>query len=273
MASKRDRVPPLLRAFGLLEHIARANGPVGLQELAADAGLPKPTVYRMISTLEDAGLATREPDGRRIAAGPRLVRFALDVQLSETVRAPRHAILKRLAETLGETVNLTMLDGSEVVYLDRVETAAPLRFYLQPGSRVPVHCSASGKILLGQFSAAERARMLRHAPLSEYTQKTITDFDRLQAEIDHAREDGYAIDDEEFLPGLVCIAVLVPAADGARSNLCVAAQAPVMRLTAAKAPQLLPALRRAADALSRIESDAADASGPAANRQQQLSAA
>lgn len=74
MASKRDRVPPLLRAFGLLERVARANGPVGLQELASDADLPKPTVYRMLATLEEAGLVTREPDGRRIAAGPKIGR-------------------------------------------------------------------------------------------------------------------------------------------------------------------------------------------------------
>ena len=75
MAAKHDRVPPLLRAFGLLEHVASADGPVALQELAADAGLPKPTVYRMLAMLESAGLVTREPDGRRIAAGPRLMRL------------------------------------------------------------------------------------------------------------------------------------------------------------------------------------------------------
>lgn len=264
---------PTLRLFALLEVIAVRQQPFSLQDLVTQTGWPKPTVHRMLQQLESAGLLQREGGGRHYASGVRLRRLAENILLHGTRYGARHAVLRHLVDEVGESCNLTALAGSEVVYLDRVETAAPLRFYLQPGSRVPVHCSASGKILLGQFNAAERARMLRHAPLSEYTQRTITDFDRLQAEIDRAREDGYAIDDEEFLPGLVCIAVLVPAADGARSNLCVAAQAPVMRLTAAKAPQLLPALRRAADALSRIESDAADASGPAANRQQQLSAA
>ena len=104
MATKLDRVPPLLRAFALLERIVAADGPVALQDLADEAALPKPTVYRMLAMLDAAGLATREPDGRRIAAGPRLVRFALDVQLLAAVRAPRHAILKRLADELGETV-------------------------------------------------------------------------------------------------------------------------------------------------------------------------
>ncbi len=77
MASKRDRTPPLMRAFALLEHVVRADGPVALQALTVDAGLPKPTVYRMLAMLESAGLVAREPDGRRVTPGPRLMRFAL----------------------------------------------------------------------------------------------------------------------------------------------------------------------------------------------------
>lgn len=244
---------PTLRLFALLEVIALWQQPFALQDLVAQTGWPKPTVHRMLQQLEAAGLLQREGDGRRYASGVRLRRLAENLLLHGTRYGARHAVLRHLVDEVGESCNLTALAGSEVIYLDRVETAAPLRFYLQPGSRVPVHCSASGKILLSQFSPAERARMLRNAPLQAYTPKTITEFDRLEAEIERAKRDGYAIDDEEFLPGLVCVAVLVPAAGGARSNLCVAAQAPVMRLTPRQAPQLLPPLRRAAESLSRIE--------------------
>ena len=249
MASKRDRVPPLLRAFGLLEHVARAEGALALQELAADAELPKPTVYRMLAMLETAGLVAREPDGRRIAAGPRLVRFALDVQLSAAVRAPRHAILRRLADELGETVNLTMLDGSEVVYLDRVETEWPLRMTLQPGSRVPLHCTASGKLLLALLPAARRRRIVSELPLPRYTDQTITDAKALDAELAAIRRQGRATDNEEYLAGLVCVAVPVTAADG-RAVACVAVHAPVARMALDRALAHVPALRRAADALA-----------------------
>lgn len=248
MATKRDRVPPLLRAFGLLERVAGADGPVALQELAADAGLPKPTVYRMLAMLESAGLVTREPDGRRIAAGPRLMRFALDVQLSAAVRAPRHAILKRLAGELGETVNLTMLDGSEVVYLDRVETEWPLRMTLQPGSHVPLHCTASGKLLLALLPAARRRRIVAELPLPRYTEQTITDAGTLDAELASIRREGRATDNEEYLAGLVCVAVPVSARDG-RTVACVAVHAPVARMTLDRALEHVPALQRAADAL------------------------
>ena len=248
MTAKRDRVPPLLRAFALLEHVAAADGPVALQDLTVEAGLPKPTVYRMLATLEAAGLVTREPDGRRITAGPRLMRFALDVQLSAAVRAPRHAILKRLADELGETVNLTMLDGSEVVYLDRVETAWPLRMTLTPGSHVPLHCTASGKLLLALLPAARRRRLVSELPLTRFTAQTITDARKLEAELSAIRRTGRATDNEEYLAGLVCVAVPVAAADG-RTVACVAVHAPVARMRLDRALAHVPALQRAADAL------------------------
>ncbi|HVR51256.1 MAG TPA: IclR family transcriptional regulator C-terminal domain-containing protein, partial [Pseudorhodoferax sp.] len=118
--------------------------------------------------------------------------------------------------------------------------------------RVPAHCSASGKLLLAQMSPAQRQRLLGHAPLAAYTPKTVTALPALEQMLKAVRRDGHALDDEEFLPGLLCVAVLVPS-DTGRSNLCVAVQAPVMRLPREKAESVLPALQRAALALADIE--------------------
>jgi DNA-binding IclR family transcriptional regulator len=104
------------------------------------------------------------------------------------------------------------------------------------------------------MSPAQRKRLLAHAPLERYTANTLTELDSLEAEFQRVRRDGYALDNEEFLPGLLCVAVLVPAAIG-RSNLCVAVQGPVIRLTHAKALQMLPSLRRAASALASVALD------------------
>lgn len=164
-------------------------------------------------------------------------------------------MLRALVNEVGESCNLTALSGSEVIYLDRVETPAPLRFYLHSGSRVPVHCSASGKIFLAGMTPAQRQRLLAHSPLEAFTPKTLTDKDALEEEIKQVKRQGFAFDNEEFLPGLLCVAVLVPS-DSGRSNLCVAVQAPIMRLGPDKALKLLPALQRAAQAISRIERDA-----------------
>ena len=111
-------------------------------------------------------------------------------------------------------------------------------------------------MILSQLAPAQRRRLLEAAPLKRYTPKTVTDVDQIEAELKRVRRDGYAIDDEEFLPGLVCAAVLVPSSAGI-SNLGIAVQAPVMRLTPDKALKLLPALRRAADAIGEIEAEVA----------------
>ena len=250
---------PTMRLFALLEVIAARDQLVSLQGLAEETGLPKPTLHRMLQQLEGAGLLQREGDGRHYSTGVRLRRLAENLLLNNSWHGARHVVLRALVDEIGESCNLTALAGSEVVYLDRVETPAPLRFYLHPGSRVPVHCSASGKMVLSQMTPAQRRRLLAHAPLERFTPTTLTDPARIDKELGHVRRDGYAIDNQEFLPGLLCVAVLVPAPSG-RSNLCLAVQAPSIRLSPQKALALLPALRRAATAIAAID----DATPPAA---------
>lgn len=245
---------PTMRLFALLEVIAEKDQTFTLQGLVEETGLPKPTVHRMLQQLESVGVLQREGDGRHYSTGVRLRRLASNLLINNTYHGARRSVLRQLVEEVGESCNLTAFTGSEVVYLDRMETAAPLRFYLHPGSRVPAHCSSSGKLFLAQMSPAQRRRLLAHMPLTKYTNKTQDDPVKLEQELDIVRRNGYAIDDEEFLPGLLCVAVLVPSSTG-RSNLAVAIQAPIMRLTHEKALHFLPALQRAAQALAAIETD------------------
>ena len=113
----------------------------------------------MLQQLEAAHLLSRSGDGRLYGTGLRLRRLAENLLLNDTAHGARHAVLRKLVGDVGESCNLTALSGSEVIYLDRVETPAPLRFYLHPGSRVPVHCSASGKIFLSQMTPGQRQRL------------------------------------------------------------------------------------------------------------------
>lgn len=250
-----DGDTPTLRLFALLEVIAEKDQSFSLQNLVEDTGLPKPTLHRMLQQLESAGMLQRDGDGRHYSTGMRLRRMAENLLLNNTVHGARHAILRRLVDEVGESCNITALSGGEVLYLDRVETLAPLRFYLHPGSRVPAHCSASGKLFLAQMTPSQRRRLLENVPLEKYTERTIIDAAALEREIERVKHDGYALDNEEFLPGLFCVAVLVPR-PGGRSNTGIAIQAPVMRLSQDKVAKLLPALQRAADALSEIEAGA-----------------
>lgn len=248
---------PTVRLFAILEAMSRGHCHFTLQEMVQETGIPKPTVYRMLQQLESAGILQRDSDDRHYGLGSRLRRIANGLLLNDNLHGARHRILQQLGDAVGESCNLTALSSGEVVYLDRVETAAPLRFYLHPGSRVPVHCSATGKLFLSQLPPRQRQQLLGAGPLEKLTANTLTELSALEAELDRCRRDGYAVDNEEFLPGLVCVAVLVPGARG-KSNLGLAMQGPALRVSANQVERYLPHLRRAADALARLEGERPD---------------
>jgi DNA-binding IclR family transcriptional regulator len=253
VSNKLDGDTPAIRLFALLEVIAEKDRYFSLQSLVEELGLPKPTLHRMLQQLDSAGMIQRDGDGRHYSTAARLRRIAENLLLNNTVHGARRNVLRTLVAEVGESCNITSCAGSEVLYLDRVETPAPLRFYLHPGSRVPVHCSASGKLFLAQMTPSQRKRLLVPGTLEKYTDMTITDPQALEAELQRAAADGYAMDNEEFLPGLTCVAVRVPVPSG-KSNLAVAIQAPTLRFQGKRISGSLPALRRAAEALADIES-------------------
>ena len=220
-----------------------------MSEIIIELGLPKPTMFRILGTLEHAGLALREPGGKAYTIGDRLASFGLDIMLNNSVRMMRHAILQKVAEEIGETCNLTMLDGSEVVYIDRVESSWPLKVDLKPGSLVPLHCSASGKLFLSQLPRPKRRALLENLILSRQTEKTITDIDMLEAELDRVKASQVAVDNEEYLAGLVCVAVPITLKNG-QTCASLAVQAPVARLSVARALEYVPLLNRAAERMA-----------------------
>ncbi len=238
-----------LRAFGVLELVARADGPLSLDELTQLCGLPKPSVYRILGLLQRGGLVQREPAAKRYCIGARMSRLALEVMMRSPQRARRHAILQQLVAEIGETCNLTMLDGNEVLYLDRVETSSPVRVHLAAGSRVPLHCTASGKLFLSQLSDSQAATLLGPGPYRRFTENTITDPEELQKALRRIRSEGMGTDVGEFLEGSVAVSVPVTDAQG-RVCATVAVHGPAPRVTLRSCMDFLPALRRAAKAMA-----------------------
>jgi len=242
--------PPAMKAFGLLEIMASMDHAPTLAELTDAADLPKPTLHRWLTMLENADLIHRLPDGRRYELASRATSLAFSILANSPGSVSRHQILERVARELGESCNFTVLEGSQVVYLDRVEASLPLRVAFQKGSHVPAHCSASGKLFLALMPPGKRQRLIEATGLTAFTPNTFTDRTRLEAELAEVRKLGFALDDEEFLSGLFCIAV--PVRDLARKQ-CVAAlalQAPIQRLSRANAMERLPTLQAAAEALA-----------------------
>lgn len=241
---------PALKAFSLLEIVAAMDHPPTLAELTEAARLPKPTLHRWLTMLEGADLLRRMPDGRRYELAARATALAFAILSNNSGSTQRHQILERVVRSLGESCNLTVLEGSEVMYLDRVEAAAPLRVAFQKGSRVPAHASASGKLFLAMMPQAKRDRLIGTLTLERHTANTLTDAEALRDELGRIRREGHAFDDEEFLSGLFCVAVPIFDRTGRDCIAALALQAPVVRVSRANAAAHLPILREAAEALA-----------------------
>jgi len=250
-AEQLQALTPGLRLMQLLELVASTGEAQSLADVVRLSGQPKPSVHRMLQQMEAGGLLSRGADGRRYAVTPRMTRFAETVLRASAGTGMRHTLLRRLVDEVGETCNLTALSGAEVVYLDRVETDFPLRLDLAPGSRVPLHCSASGKLLLAHLPSGPRERMLDAMTFATRTTQTIDSRERMVQELERIRDEGHAVDNEEFVDGLVCVAVPVRDRRDGPVRCAVALQAPVARMPIAQALGQLDKLRAAADEIAR----------------------
>jgi DNA-binding IclR family transcriptional regulator len=241
----------VFRVLDLIQLVADSPQPLTLAEIGAQLHLPKPTVHRLCARLERARYLTREPGRNRYRVGPATERLAFNSIRHGTASPQWRSILERLVDDIHETCNFTALAGKEVIYVERVEARwPPMSLHLEPGSRVPIHCTASGKLFLATMEPERRRRLLEAISLPAMTAQTITARSRLEAELALVSERGYGTDDEEFLAGMVSVAVPVfdPRAHVIGAVTCHAAKA---RIGLTEALRHLPRLRSAADEIGR----------------------
>ena len=239
----------LAKGFAVLEAVLAAEAPVQLADLAQQLRLPKTSVHRLLLQLEEARLVRRDLTGKAWLQAPRLVELSLRTLGRAARMDPAHAVLRRLVDEVGESANLGVLDRGEIVYVDRVECNWPLRTTFQPGSRVPIHCTAAGKLFLAAMAPEERERLVGTGRLPAYTGRTLTRLEEIEAECARIRARGVAVNDQEYMVGLIGVGVPVRGRDG-RMVAAVALHAPVPRLTAEEALRHVPRLRRAAEEIA-----------------------
>ena len=239
------------RSLRLLTFLAKAGHPLSLADLGSNLNLPKATVHRLCSHLLDLGFIARDVDERTFAVGPSLRALALDTLNYSTVRGLRHAVLTDLVSRVGETCNFTTLDGADVLYLDRVEAPWPWRLKLEAGEHVPLHATASGKLFLAAMEPERRARVLGQLRLDRLTPNTLVDPEHLLAECNAINEKGYSVDREEFIAGLVAVAVPVSDPNG-QVRAALAIHGPTMRMSIERMIACVPALKEAAARMSSL---------------------
>lgn len=223
---------------------------LSLSEIAELLEWPVPTTHRVTTTLVDRGFLTRELHTKRFRLGLGVVRLVAPLltgfQLPELARPHLHA----LSVHTGETVNLAILDGADVLYLSSYPGGFRLRAPATPGARLAAHCTALGKSLLAQLDPADARRRLGPGPYAQMTPKTARTWEELTPRLNAVRTQGYAVSVDEYEVGLLSCAVSVRADIGMVAAINVAA--PAMRISPeALIKTVLPQLQAAAAGVDR----------------------
>jgi len=240
---------PVLKALRLLTHVAGHREPVALAEMARALRLPKPTTFRLAAALEGAGFLYKDPLTKRYLVGRHFEDVAFAAMRNGAGHSIRRLMLDELAERIGARINVAVLKSGKLLLVEWVESSAPLRIDLKPETHIPVHCSASGKLMAAFGSAKLQELFLRGAPFKALTKKTIVSSKAMARELAEIRRRGFAEDNEEFLPGVNCLAVPVRNAAG-DVVATVAAMAPVMMLPLPKMRRHVPELLECATRIS-----------------------
>lgn len=193
-------VQSLQRGLAVLDFLAASREPVRTSDVAARFAIDKANASRLLNTLHAAGYA-RRTDGRRFAIGGKFGGAeGRPLEALIALRERTRSLLEGLVEASGECAHMAVLVVDKVWYVDKISSPHALRVDHPVGALAPLHCTALGKAFLAFGS--------RVAPgdLARFTARTIVDEDRLAADLDHARRDGFATDDEEFSPGVRCVA-------------------------------------------------------------------
>jgi len=201
-----QRVQSLDRALDLLEALASADE-LGVSEIAAKTGLVPSTAHRLLATLVARGYAAQSPNSGRYLLGYKLLELTSGLQdRLQRLRTAARPHLEAIQSETGETTNLVVLEGRDVVYVDSVSGTRSVRLFTEIGRAIPAHTSGAGKALLAWREPKDLESLLGTAPLPPSTPKTLTTLESLQDDFVRIRRRGYSTDNEEHELGVACVA-------------------------------------------------------------------
>lgn len=237
------------QAFAVLEALAERGNGRGVTELAHKTGLAKSSVHAILKTLATMGYVQQDELTNRYLLGLRLFQLANAVPIVLDVRSAAAPYLEQLVEKYQETVHLVVLDEGEALYIDKRESPRSIHVVSQVGRKLPCHCTGVGKALLAHLPQEQVDAIIRKG-LPRFTARTITDPQRLYEELRLVRERGYAVDDEEIMDGLRCVAAPIRNYTGS-VIAALSVSGPVSRMTLDRLPEIAQDVMSAADQTSR----------------------
>lgn len=238
------------RASRILKALGDSRSRLSLAEIGEIVGLPPSTVYRLLATLEEEGFVERDSDDNKYRLGLELFRLGSTVVKDMRLVREAYPLMQHVADACGETVNLGILRDFSVLYLEKIESEAPLRADLVVGGLVPAYCTALGKALLAHLPEPQLDELLTSHPLRKIGPNCITSPPQLKEELSRIRQRGYSTDDEEFSTGIRAIGAPI----WNRRNQVIAGIAiagPASRLSLERLDDLASLIVQAADDISK----------------------
>lgn len=248
MSNTKKKGSSVERVLQIVEILARSQRPMSVSDLADTLDVPIPSMYRLLDQLQNIGFVQLDLPGK-VTSGKRTYKLAMDLLQNNHFKIERLAILQQLSAQIGETVGIAIMKDLDIVYVDRVLSDWPLQIYLPVGTHVPIWASASGKLFLSQLSNAKCERIINKISIHALTTNTQTDKKQLMQTISKTRDTRVGIDNEEFIPGMVACAVLIPN-DENKTFATVFTHGPTVRKTLDELLEYVPIMREAALELS-----------------------
>ena len=214
MPNTRYKIDALARGLEILALFTTERPSLNLTEIVTATRLTKSTAFRMLSTLELLGYLERDPETRHYHPGLKVLQLGFTALNSLELAQIAQPYLKSLSEATGETTNMSIRDGAEIIYVARFATRQIIGVNVQRGSRAPAYCTSMGKAQLIDLSRQELLDLLGEGPYPRLTPNTIINLEDMLAELERIRRQGYSVNDEELAIGLRSVAAPVRAARG-----------------------------------------------------------
>jgi DNA-binding IclR family transcriptional regulator len=241
----------VLKALEVLDFFTVEKPELSLAEISKRMGMHKSSVYRTLRTLEAADFLRWNGERGQYRLSPKLLELASRVLTRYDLREIAGRAMDELAARTGEIIHLSILDGYEIVYLEKKGAGQVLTVATRVGGRYPAYASAMGKVLLAFLPEPRMQLILDKMELAALTPSTIIDKVQLRRELDKIRAQGFAFDDEEAFPGIRCIAAPIREPQG-KVVAAISATVPAQRLPTERSPELIEAITETASRISAL---------------------
>ncbi len=206
-------VQSIERAFAIIE-LLDARGELGIADISRLLSLERSTVHRIVSTIKKLGYLNQNPLNHKYSNSFRFFEIGNDVVKRLGLRQQASPFLRELSEKTHEAVNLAILDGDRVIYIDKIESQSTIKVDLSVGKRFPAYCTGLGKVLLAYLPETKILEIVGPPPFQKYTENTVVSLEQLLSQLREIRTRELAWDNEEYVQGLFCIAAPVRGSSG-----------------------------------------------------------